>query len=203
MRSVFLRKRLFFIDILTQRFLLFASKQTVNVIFYGLFKFLSDNILIFGQILQYTFLIVLRKSLTFLKICLIFRSKQNTTIENRHFSTLSQTNLKFLKNPKIFSLWGVVLEHDSLSSLMFQINARKIRIVDVHLTDSLVQLSPVQRTPGLHIVFCTRTAHSVSENSIKNLVTSPRSKMRMRVTVPKGEKRAKTVSLVISRTIVS
>jgi hypothetical protein len=136
-------------------------------------------------------------------MCLVFRSKQDTTIKNRHFRTISHPNLKFLKNSKFFSFFGLVLEHDSLSSLVFQINTRKIRIVDVHLTNSLVQLSPVQCAPGLHMLPCTRIAHSVSENSIKNLVTSPRSKMRMRVTVPKGEKRAKTVSLVISSTIVS
>ena len=67
MRSVLLRKKLpFSIDILTQRFLLFASKETVNVIFYGFFKFLSDHILICCQILQYIFLILLRKSIIFL-----------------------------------------------------------------------------------------------------------------------------------------
>ena len=75
---------------------------------------------------------------------------------------------------------------------MLQINARKVRIVNVHFAYRLIQFRPIEDSLGLYRTHLTRTALSVVLYSIKNLVTSPRSNISMRMTVPKGEKRENT-----------
>lgn len=98
------------------------------------------------------------------------------------------------KNLKIIFIFRlVIIQGNSLSSLMLQINARKVRIVNVHFTYRFIQFSPIKGSFGLYSTHLTLTALSVVLYSIKNLVTSPRSNMSIRMTVPKEEKRAKTI----------
>ena len=128
-----------------------------------------------------------------MKTGLILRSKQHIRVKNRPIRLFrSHLPLKPSKKGTIFIPFRYVLKCDALCSLMLQIHARKIRKIDVHLTYSFIQLRPVQGTLGLHERSLTLIALYVEANSIKNLVTSPRSKIRMRVTVPNGENRAKT-----------
>lgn len=86
---------------------------------------------------------------------------------------------------------------------MFEINFGEVGIVDVHFADGIIELGSIEAKFGLSAGEVTFSAEGTSENSMKNLVTSPLSKISILRICPCGEKRVYTTSLVISSTIVS
>lgn len=56
---------------------------------------------------------------------------------------------------------------------MFEVDFRKVRVIDVHFADSLKQFGSVKGKFGLDRGEVTCWAEGTSANSMKNLVTSP------------------------------
>jgi hypothetical protein len=95
------------------------------------------------------------------------------------------------------------LQTNPLSCLVFEINFGEVGIVDVHFADGIIELGSIEVEFCLSVGEVTFSAEGTSENSMKNLVTSPLSKISILRICPCGEKREYTISLVISSTIVS
>jgi hypothetical protein len=56
---------------------------------------------------------------------------------------------------------------------VFEVDFRKVRVIDVHFADSLKQFGSVKGKFGLDRGEVTCWAEGTSANSMKNLVTSP------------------------------
>ena len=89
------------------------------------------------------------------------------------------------------------LKAEALGSFMLEVDVVEVGEVDGHFADGVAEFGAVEGVLGLNNCKGTCAAFSTSSSSMKNLVTSPFSKMRSFFMVPNFSNLDLMMSLVI------